>query len=330
MAIERDDMISLPSPPPPRPAARRAAIETALRKFDGIEEPATGSPARQRARRIQWATLNRRPAGSLVAAAIIAVVCIPAIQIAMRDRPPEIATEAGVPSVQPARDGAAEVDSADAASPAQAEEAGAVLAEPSPTMPESPSATGAEVRAERSATESDRMVSSPPPTMATPAPSPFAAAPPPPPPSPAPPAAETEQKVSDAENIVVTGSRIPRPNLESASPVTVIGDSYGEFLSRLQMALRANDRRAIIRLVALPLRVRLDGEWRAYRSPREVERDFDRIFTADVRLVALNLRPGALISRDGGRLRGNDGLWFGCASKSCSSGNSIRIREVTP
>lgn len=325
MAIERDDMISLPNPPPPRPAARRAAIETALRKFDGIKEPATGRPARQRVRRIQWATLNRRPAGSLVAAAIIAVVCIPAIQIAMRDRPPEIATEAGVPAVQPARDGAAEADSADAAAPAQAQEAVAASAEPSPTMPQSPSATGADVRAERTSTESDRMVSSPAPAMAVPAPSPFAAAPPPPPP----PAAEAEEKVSDAGNIVVTGSRIQRRNLESARPVSIV-DPYGEFLSRLQTALRANDRRAIIRLVAFPLRVSLDGEWRTYRSPREVERDFDRIFTADVRQAALNLRPGALMSRGGGRLKGNDRLWFGCARKSCSSEGSIRLREVTP
>src|SRR5688572_28905019 len=30
--------VSLPTPPPPRPAARRDAIEMALRKFDGVEE----------------------------------------------------------------------------------------------------------------------------------------------------------------------------------------------------------------------------------------------------------------------------------------------------
>ena len=38
MAIDSDNMISLPTPPPPRPAARRAAIDAAIRKFDGIEE----------------------------------------------------------------------------------------------------------------------------------------------------------------------------------------------------------------------------------------------------------------------------------------------------
>ena len=93
MGSDSDDIVSLPSPPPSRPAARREAIDAALRKFDGIEEPAAHS-TRQRPRGIAWASLNRRPAGALVAAAIIAVVSIPAIQIALRDRPPEVAEEA--------------------------------------------------------------------------------------------------------------------------------------------------------------------------------------------------------------------------------------------
>ena len=44
MAIDSDDLISLPNPPPPRPAARREAIGAALRRFDGIED----TPAQRR------------------------------------------------------------------------------------------------------------------------------------------------------------------------------------------------------------------------------------------------------------------------------------------
>ena len=42
MAVEQDQSSWLPGPPPPRPLAREAAIEAALRKFDGAEE----TPAR--------------------------------------------------------------------------------------------------------------------------------------------------------------------------------------------------------------------------------------------------------------------------------------------
>jgi hypothetical protein len=111
---------------------------------------------------------------------------------------------------------------------------------------------------------------------------------------------------------------------------TATSEAYGEFLSRLQVALRANDRSAIMRLVGLPLRVTIAGEVRIYRSSRDVERDFDRIFTADVRSAMLSLKPYELADRDSGTLKGNGRIWFGCFSKVCASDRSIRIREVNP
>lgn len=318
MGSDSDDIVSLPSPPPPRPAARKAAIETALRKFDGVEEPVTARPARQRARRIQWATLNRRPAGALMAAAIIAVVFIPAIEIVMRDRPSEIATEEGAPAVRPAQDAVVEADSANVAAPAQAEEVVAASDEPSPTRPASPSVTRAGVRPGRLSAESDGMVSPPAPVMAAPAPPPLVSAPPPPRPPP-------PQEAADEGNIVVTGSRVPRRTMESASPLAIV-DPYGEFLSRLQAGLRSNDRRAVIGLIGFPLRVNFGGESRTYRSPRDVERDFERIFTRQVRRAVLNQRADTLISRDEGGMIGNGRIWFG----PTSADGSIRMREVNP
>ena len=326
MAIHSDDLVSLPGPPPPRPAARKAAIDAALRKFDGIEEIAGRSGA---GRPPTWATMYRRPLGALVTAALVAVISIPAIQVALRDDPPEVVTEAGEPPVaQPVQNSADTVPAPPAPPPARAEEA--VVSQPASGQAAASPLAVAEGRANRVSGEVDRKASLAPPPMAAPAPPPLVASPPSPPPPPPPSApAETQQEASDTGSIVVTGSRVRRPNMESASPVTIV-DPHGEFLSLLQAGLGSNDRRAVIRLIALPLRVNFGSGTRTYRSSREVERDFDRIFTADVRRAALELRPDTMMVRDGGRLKGNGRIWFGCARSSCPSDSSVRIREVNP
>ena len=158
---------------------------------------------------------------------------------------------------------------------------------------------------------------------------------PPPPAPPPPPPAEPEQEAFSDDNIVVTGSLVGRRNLESPSAIAVVdaqrqSQAHGEFLSRLQAGLRNNDRPSLMRLVGLPLRVNFGGERRTYRSLQDVERDFDRIFTPAIRQAALSLSPDTLKSRDGGRLKGNSRLWFGCGKKSCPSDSLIRIRELSP
>ena len=326
MGSDSDDIVSLPSPPPPRPAARREAIDAALRKFDGIEEVPAGWPSRERPRRIQWATLHRRPAGALVAAAVIAVVAIPAMQIALRDPPPDAASEEVVPRVvQPGRGSSRPVTPTEVGQPSPA----AAAAEEAPPRPQAPATppAGNEDRRDFVAAEREEKARAvaPPPVMAAPAAPPMLAAPPPPPPPPAEPQAEADE----AGSIVVTGSRVRRSNLESAVPVTVIG-TFDDFLSRLQGALRANDRRAVIRLIGFPLKVSVGGESRTYRSSREVERNYDRIFTPEVREAALSLSSEDLQTRDGGRLKGYGSIWFGCGLPSCSPNATIRIREINP
>src|SRR5438128_64885 len=73
-----DDSTLLPNPPPPRPAARDAAIAAAMRRFDGIEDkPAASAP-----RPVHW---TRKPQfGMLVTASLVAVLGIPAALIALR------------------------------------------------------------------------------------------------------------------------------------------------------------------------------------------------------------------------------------------------------
>jgi hypothetical protein len=335
MAIDSEDSVSLPVPPPPRPAARRAAIEMALRKFDGIEDaPPARHPERPTPRRFQWASLNRRPAGALVAAAIIAVIGVPAIQIALRDRPPEAATEPAQPGL-PAQNQPPAASITANEPPQQAEIGQAVAAAEEAAAPPQPAKD--EGRANLVA---DRKAAAPAlPSPAAPSPMAVIAAPPPPPP---PPPAEPQAEASDAAgvgNIVVTGSRIPAPNAKSSgfaqraeaapSPREIIAP-YGDFLNRLQEALGGNDRRAVLQLVGLPLRVNFAGGVRTYRSRQDIERDYDRIFTPAVRDAAQNLYAGDLTNRDGGRLRGSGRIWFGCGLRTCSSEGVVRVREVTP
>jgi hypothetical protein len=166
------------------------------------------------------------------------------------------------------------------------------------------------------------------------------AAPPPLPPPPPPPAAEPQAEAADsAGNIIVTGSRVPSANAKSSgfaqraeappTPREIIAP-YGDFLNRLQEALGGNDRRAVVRLVGLPLRVDFAGGARTYRTRQDVERDYDRIFTPAVREAVLNLGSYEITSRDGGKLRGSGRIWFGCGLSSCSSDETIRIREIRP
>ncbi|MBC8038612.1 MAG: hypothetical protein H7X89_15500 [Rhizobiales bacterium] len=344
MAIEGDNSISLPIPPPPRPAARKAAIEAAMRNFDGAEEAPAGRAARKRPSRLQWATMHRRPAGGLLAAALIAVVFIPAMPIMLRDRSPDLVPQAQSPNqAQSAQDSslcegtncAGQGQSASETAHARTDEAVVAAAPASPAKPAVAPEAGAEDRQVASA-RSDRnaLLEAPAPVMA-------AQAPPPPPPAPPPPPSQPEAE--GGQDLVVTGSRIPASNMakqrladdvgyaaKPASPLAMI-DPYGEFLSQLQAGLNANDRRAIIRLIGFPFHVKLDCRTQIYRSSRDVERDFDRIFTPQVRSAVRSQRPDNLINRDG-ELKGNGRLWFGpsCSKKACPPNAPIRVREVHP
>jgi hypothetical protein len=329
VAIDSDNRLSLPDPPPPRPAARKEAIDAALRKFDGIEEvPAVRRPS--------WLGMERRAIGALTAAAIVAVISVPIALDALRDlpqppqqaQPPVVADGAEPPPRAPAAS-----DNLAASEPAADQAGSAVVAKEEPTPEQLAEARQVEAKRERSglvANEQETRSEAPPSAVAV-------AAPPPPPPPPAPataaPAARSEQYSADsaAQEIAVTGSRIARPNLERAAPLKTI-DSYGDFLSRLQTALRTDDRRAVSRLVGFPLSVRRDGRVETYRSRREVGRDFDEIFTPRVRSEVLNQRPYSLRTREDGRTKGSTGLWFApaCLNEACNPPGQIRIREVTP
>jgi len=98
------------------------------------------------------------------------------------------------------------------------------------------------------------------------------------------------------------------------------------------VALKADDRRAVSGLVGFPLSVRRDGKVETYRSRREVERDFDKIFTPRVKSDVLEQRPYSLRTREDGKTKGATRIWFSpaCFNAQCDPPGQIRIREVTP
>ncbi len=85
-----DDMRrALPDPPPPRPDRREAAIETALRRFDGEQTGPAGAKVPRRTPPF-WRTLRDRPQfGALIAASLVAVICMPVLWVVLGNPRPE-------------------------------------------------------------------------------------------------------------------------------------------------------------------------------------------------------------------------------------------------
>ena len=138
-----------------------------------------------------------------------------------------------------------------------------------------------------------------------------------------------------ADNVVVTGSRIPQLGLEAqnaAKAASADQAAYQQFLPKLRAAFERNDRRAIIKLVGLPLRVNFKSGSQVYQDHRSVERDFDRIFTAKVRQAVLGQKPDSLFVRDQGAMVGDGELWFRetCPNSACTPAGSVRIVAVNP
>lgn len=327
MAIDSDNPVSLPTPPPPRPAARREAIETALRKFDGIDEPARRSGP-------SWWASHQRQLGAFATAAIIAVVSIPIALSVLQDQP-KPAPQARAPAVAPPKLGpgvAAEI-----VQPEPSTDDESVVAEVPrsklPLEPHEQAAPGFVAEEQKAANEMQ-----PAPAAAPPAPPP----PPPPPPAPAP---ERDEAADAGESaMIVTGSRIQQPEpssqhgrlaakraADAASPVSTV-DVYGNFLTRLQGAVRSGSRRSLSGLIAYPLRVNMKEGPRTYRDRKSVEENFDRIFTPRVKQAILNQRSDQLFVRDQGAMIGDGEVWFDqtCRDARCSQPGPVRIKAVKP
>lgn len=209
MSADRDLSALLPEAPPPRPARRDAAIEAALRRFDGeADAPPAAAPHRRPA-------LWRRPQiGVLIAASLVGVIALPVWLIGDREQvlapsvPPRIATDQ--PSAAPGEAAPIAVAAPDAAPVVVTPETAAAIPSAPKTAPLAEIAPEPEQGVAREG-------------LAAPA----APAPPPPPPPSSPamatraaaPASKAAADASDHGNIVVTARR--RQENAQSSPVAI-------------------------------------------------------------------------------------------------------------
>ena len=297
-----DDLArQLPDPPPPRPAARRAALDAAMARFAGVEAPTP--PRRHPPARAGW-RLRPGPVGALASIALVVLVGIP-MALDHRDVPSEVARQ------QPKGDARPERIVADRMAPAPAS---AVKAEATPT-PAAPVRRAADTQEDAAPPPpASAPVSAPAPVSAfAPAPVPEAVvepAPPPPPPPPPPPAPAAPMSAPvQAQDVVVTGSRVARRTgvgryTERAS--SIAADPADTALHAGLAALEAGDSTAAIGALdrAIALRPDLASAYLnralAYRQRGDLaraEKDMDRAIRLDRSARAYRLRSDIRAAR---------------------------------
>jgi tetratricopeptide (TPR) repeat protein len=217
--MDGDDDIaaSLPRPPLPAPARREAAIEEALRRFDGGgERPRGPAAARRAARPAPWrAVLDRPWAGALAAACLVALIGLPMAWISLGDR---LTPHARAPGTVVER--AAPSNSTNAAAMADASQPAPVTG-PAPARVASnappPGATSAVKAASPAAAPAEIAPAAP-----SPPPPPAPAPPPPPPP------AEAFAKADDA----VAGVPAPQAQARISEPPALGGSNLASRTGR--------------------------------------------------------------------------------------------------
>jgi len=109
-------------------------------------------------------------------------------------------------------------------------------------------------------------------------------------------------------------------------------DAPGRFLTRLQAAVRADDRSAIAGMIAYPLRVNFDDGLKTYKDRPSIQRDFERIFTPRVRQAILDQEADKLFTNYQGSMIGDGEVWFdrSCSNASCSDREPLRIKAINP
>ena len=193
------DDLSVPTPPPPNPLRREAAIDSALRRFDGVADAAVVRPPQR------WAGFGRPQLAALASVAMVALVSVPL----WIEHTPPVAEPTAVPS-------AAVTPSADVAATGPEPALRAPDAPAAPLVPRFETSPTAESATPPSPVVSDKALAAQPAQKAAADRQAVAvreqvvAAPPPPPPPPPPALANSAPAQSgliDDSSIVVTGSR---------------------------------------------------------------------------------------------------------------------------
>jgi hypothetical protein len=199
----------VPDPPPPRPAARDEAIAAAMRRFDGVED---NPPVRAERPRPMGGWIRKPQFATAMSLGLIAIIGGPLTWLAVRNgalsppSEPAAPPTASSPAVAPSA--ASEAAPSAQATPSRGVPVSDVAAPPPPEAKKDVApVVAAPVEQGLSDSAQDLAVAPP--------------APPPPAPPPPAPMAEKSAEGTVANDIAVTGSRIRRPNLTTASPATV-------------------------------------------------------------------------------------------------------------
>lgn len=107
--------------------------------------------------------------------------------------------------------------------------------------------------------------------------------------------------------------------------------SYKAFFIQLQSAVRTGDRTTVARLSAVPLRVNLGyGRFALYLRRRDIERDYNFIFSPAVRRAILRQPPNEIWGRDQGVTLKLGEIWFDhqCLDRTCDRLGPVRIKAV--
>jgi hypothetical protein len=227
MADDSDLTRLLPDPPPPRPAARDAAIAAAMRRFDGVPDPATAAAPDKRPAR--W--VSGKQIGAFATIVLVAGISLSValnrpggLQPGKVEQPPPVAAPrpASAPSSASAPSRPAPAGSDNAAATGQAPAAKPGQGTPGPVASLAPDTSIN--RADGRGSTDQAPPASPPPA-------------PPSPPPPAAPAAESRARAAPAEpppaavdqgSIVITAQRAQPKMSYSASPVTVVSRKADE------------------------------------------------------------------------------------------------------
>src|SRR4051812_21624894 len=141
MASDDDIAAFLPTPPQPAPAKRAAAIDAAMRRFDGVEDAPRAAPGRPGAARPPfWSVPRRGFAAAMLATFLVAIVGGPIAWNSMRER----AQMGGVspqaaPAAPPAAESGAIADVGAPPPPASAAPAAQPASPPAPVAADAPS-----------------------------------------------------------------------------------------------------------------------------------------------------------------------------------------------
>lgn len=191
MGGDQDIAAALPRPPFPAPARREAAINEALRRFDGADAP----PARGERPAPWWSRPIRPYAGALAGAFLVALIGLPWVWTSFDQ---VVVDGKRRPAVESPRQEPALADAADPA-PAGAKAETKAPAAADPVERGAPAKLG-------------RIEPRPMPALGTDGPAPGRSTEP-----------AADAAAPGGDEIVVTGSRIRNPDLTASSPITVIG-----------------------------------------------------------------------------------------------------------